>query len=109
MIITLSPAFMEGRAFPEDHIREVARQVGVHYRVKWANERSARGVLTKAAGSYVNASDAEHDSFIGGIFRLDPEAYVRTSMAIYNTVAEFNARLPLERAKPIHKPAPAKA
>lgn len=72
MIITLSPAFMEGRAFPEDHIREVARQVGVHYRVKWANERSARGVLTKAAGSYVNASDAEHDRLLAGSSGLIP-------------------------------------
>lgn len=108
MIVTLSPGFMRDKPSVEAWVQHAAKSIGCHYRVKWVNDRSCRGVLVRNAiarpdlnpdTGYVPATDMQHDAFIAEIFRLDSEAYVRTALATYNTKAEFINRLPLEGAR----------
>ena len=75
--------------FFDKHIEKSAAEAGCAVNLKWFDNWSARFVLVQHPTSKKPASYAAHDSVIRKLFDRDPDAKVRTAIAIYQGRDDF--------------------
>lgn len=75
--------------FFDKAIEKAAGEAGCHAAIKWFDNWQARFILVDRALSKTPASYAAHDQVIRKLFERDPEAKVRTAIAVYNSRDDF--------------------
>ena len=70
-------------------IEDAAKRAGCFCRVKWATPVQVRFVLVERAMAKTYASSSQHDSVIRQLRELDPKATIRTAIAVYNGLSDF--------------------
>jgi hypothetical protein len=73
----------------DQRIEGVASRAGCYARVKWATPVQVRFILVERALSKTPASFSQHDSVIRRLLELDPQATIRTAIAVYNGLDDF--------------------
>lgn len=73
----------------DKRVERAAANAGCFARVKWCEAWKVRFVLLCRHDSDAPASYAAHDSVIRQLLELDPGAKVRTAIAYYDGLADF--------------------
>ena len=73
----------------DKHIEASAQACGCAALIRWFDMTSARFILVDRPHSRKHASYAAHDRVIRKLFERDPQAKVRTAIAIYNGADDF--------------------
>ena len=78
--------------FFDQRIERAAEQAGCHARIRWNTAKQVRFVLVDRPMSDKPASYAAHDNVIRQLLTLDPKAVVRTAIAYYNGIDDFEGQ-----------------
>ena len=73
----------------DKHIEASARACGCEALIRWFDMKSARFILVDRPHSLKQASYAAHDQVIRKLFERDPDARVRTAIAVYAGREDF--------------------
>lgn len=73
----------------DQRIDAAANRAGCYARIKWTTPVQVRFILVERALSKVPASFSQHDSVIRQLLELDPKATIRTAIAVYNGLDDF--------------------
>ena len=75
--------------FFDKKIEAAAKQAGCFARLKWCRADGCRFTLVDRPMSYKAATFKQHDQVIRLLLEHDPKAIVRTAIATYNGLADY--------------------
>ena len=75
--------------FFDKRIERAAELAGCFARIKWARADGCRFILVDRPMSYKAATYPQHDQVIRLLLEHDPKAVVRTAIATYNGLADY--------------------
>lgn len=73
----------------DKRIERIAEGAGCHARIRWSTPVEVRFALVERPMSDKPASYAAHDNVIRKLLGLDPKARVRTAVAVYDGLDDF--------------------
>ena len=78
--------------FFDNRIQEAAKRAGCYGRIRWSTPLQVRFILVERPMSKTPASYAAHDNVIRQLLNLDPKAQIRTAIAVYQGLNDFEAQ-----------------